>query len=122
MMLFPITDLLDEMQCYQYLFGVLHPEGIKCPLGHALEENQSPHMMDRAPIVDYRCRICRKVFNIFTGTMWQGTHANCKTIVLLIRGFAQGTPSSHLSKELGLEYDSVLNRRHQWQAAALKKK
>jgi len=122
MMIFPITNLLDENQCYDYLLRVLRPDGLKCPEGHTLEEDQSPHMTDRVPIVDYRCRSCEKVFNIFTGTMWQGTHCNCRTIILLIRGFAQGTPSLHLAKELKLNYESVLNRRHLWQELARQKK
>ena len=121
MMEFPITDLLSEQECYNYLLRILHPKGLKCACGKKVGEEQAPHTRDRDPIVEYRCQKCNKVFNIFTKTMWQGTHYDCRIIVLLIRGYAQGIPSLHLAKELQLDYETVLNKRHQWQAAALKK-
>lgn len=121
-MIFPLKDLLSEQECYGYLLRVLHPNGLMCPLGHAVDDSQRPHTTDRAPIVEYKCRQCGKVFNLFTGTMWSKSHYDCRTITLLIRGFSQGTPSLHLAKELELDYETVLNRRHQWQAEALKKK
>jgi hypothetical protein len=99
MMAFPITDLLDEQACYEFLVSVLHPQGLRCPTGHRIAAGQAPHMSDRAPVVDYRCRRCGKVFNVFTTTLWKGAHYSCRQVVLLVRGFAQGVPSLHLAKE-----------------------
>jgi transposase-like protein len=121
MMAFPITDLLDEQACYEFLVSVLHPQGLRCPTGHRIAAGQAPHRSDRAPVVDYRCRRCGKVFNVFTTTLWKGTHYSCRQVVLLVRGFAQGVPSLHLAKELRLDYETVLTRRHEWQEQALKK-
>ena len=115
---FPITDLLDETECYHWLVHVLHPEGLKCRNGHALPEGQAPHDRSRAPIVDYRCRICGNVYNVFTNTVWQGTHYDCKTIVLVIRGFVQGVPTKHLAEELGLDWGTLLARRDAMQELA----
>jgi hypothetical protein len=36
MMIFPISELLDEQRCYDFLLRVLHPEGLHCPSGHPL--------------------------------------------------------------------------------------
>lgn len=121
MMAFPITELLDEQACYEFLLGVLHPKGLQCPAGHWVAAGQAPHMSDRAPVVDYRCRRCGKVFNVFTNTLWKGTHYSCRQVVLLVRGFTQGVPTLHLARELHLDYETVLTRRHEWQAQALKK-
>ena len=121
MMAFPITELLDEQACYEFLVSVLHPQGLQCPAGHRVAVEQAPHMSDRAPVVDYRCRQCGKVFNVFTSTLWKGTHYSCRQVVLLVRGFAQGVPTLHLARELNLDYETVLTRRHGWQAQALKK-
>lgn len=120
-MAFPITELLDEQACYEFLVNVLHPKGLQCPTGHRVAAGQAPHMSDRAPVVDYRCRRCGKVFNVFTTTLWKGTHYSCRQVVLLVRGFAQGVPTLHLAKELQLDYETVLTRRHEWQEQALKK-
>ena len=121
MIAFPITELMDEQACYEFLVSVLHPKGLQCPVGHRVAAGQAPHMSDRAPVVDYRCRQCGKVFNVFTNTLWSGTHYSCRQVVLLVRGFAQGVSTLHLAKELKLDYETVLTRRHGWQEQALKK-
>ena len=121
MMALPITELLDEQGCYEFLLSGLHPKGLQCPAGHRVVAGQAPHMSDRAPVVDYRCRRCGKVFNVFTNTLWRGTHYSCRQVILLVRGFAQGVPTLHLARELKLDYETVLTRRHSWQEQALKK-
>ena len=112
---FPIRSLMDEQACYNYLLEVLHPEGLHCPQGHALPAEQAPHDKHRAPIVDYRCRICGTVFNIFTNTIWSKSRHSCATIVLILRGIAQGVPTAHLAKELGVDRAHLLQRRHEIQ-------
>ena len=64
MILFPITELLDEQACHDYLLKVLHPEGLNRPSGHSLPPDPAPHDRHRAPIFDYRCKECGKVFNL----------------------------------------------------------
>jgi transposase-like protein len=114
---FPIDELLSEEECYQYLKRSLHPEGLSCPNGHELPSDQAPHDRRREPIVDYRCRECGAVFNIFTDTVWSKTHYDCSTIVMLLRGFAKGVPTKWLTDEMDLAYPSVLKRRHRIQEA-----
>jgi transposase-like protein len=121
MMRFPITDLLDEQSCHDALTRILHPQGLRCPHGHELPEGQCPHMCDRAPVLDYRCRTCGSVFNLFTGTTWAGTHYSCSKIMLILRGFAQGIPTRHLADELECDYGTLLGYRHEMQAAALQR-
>ena len=121
---FPINELFSEEECYQYLKRSLHPEGLSCSNGHELPSDQAPHDRRRAPIVDYRCRECGAVFNIFTDTVWSKTHYDPSTIVMLLRGFAKGLPTKWLTDdkwltdEMGLAYPLVLKRRHRIQEAA----
>ncbi len=93
----------------------LHPEGLKCPVGHPLPPGQAPHKREREPIVDYKCRICGKVSNLFTGT---GTHYDCATILMVMRGFVQSIPTLHLANELSLDYGMLLERHHRTQHLA----
>jgi transposase-like protein len=116
MMQFPITTLLDEQASYEFLLHVLHPSGLACPHGHRLPPEQAPHLRHRAPLVDYRCRTCGAVFNLFTNTLFSKTRYRCSTIVLLLRGIAQGTPTKHLAAELGSDRGHLLERRHEIQA------
>ncbi len=68
--------------------------------------------------MDYRCRQCGTVFNLFTGTIWQKSHLACQTIVLILQGTTQGKPTLQLADELKLDYSWLLKRRHQIQARA----
>lgn len=95
----------------------LHPEGLACPNDHPLPPDQAPHTRERAPIVNYRCRECGAVFNIFTDTVWQNTAYDACTIVMLLRGFAKGVPTLQLTDEMDLDYGTVLKRRHRIQEA-----
>ena len=119
MIRFPISELLDPQECYDYLVRVLHPKGLHCKAGHPLPPDQAPHDRERAPLVDYRCRECGNVFNLLTGTVWEGTHYDCVTIVLIMRGFVQGIPTLHLADELELDYSTLLKRRHRIQQLGL---
>ena len=121
-MRFPLTELLDEQESYNFLLKTLHPDGLKCKHGHPLPPDQKPHDRNRDPIFDYLCRICGNVFNIFTNTTWQGTHYDCPTIVLVMRGIAQGTPTLQLADELELDYGTLLERRHRLQKLGLEHK
>ncbi|MEM7133341.1 MAG: hypothetical protein AAF702_43995 [Chloroflexota bacterium] len=118
-MRFPIQGLMDEEACYERLREILHPNGLSCANGHELPEGQAPHNRDRAPVNRFRCRQCGGVFDIFTGTVWSGTHYNCVTILLVMRGFVQGTPTKQLAEELNLDYGTLLDRRHRVQESAL---
>ena len=108
--------MLDEQACYDFLLHTLHPDGLHCPYDHPLPPDQAPHDRHRAPIMDYRCRRCGAVFNVFTGTIWSKTRYRCATIVQILRGIAQGVPTQHLAAELGLDRSHLLQRRHQIQA------
>jgi transposase-like protein len=116
MLRFSICELLDERRGYEYLLKVRHPEGRQCPRGPRLPEGQQPHGRHREPVVDYRCRECGAVFNLFTGTVWSGSRYTCGQIVLILRGVAQGVPTQHLAEELGSDRSQLLERRPEMQA------
>lgn len=99
MIRFPVTELLSEQGCYHLLLNILHPQGVCCPCGHPLPAMQCPHMRDRAPVLDYRCRECGAVFNLVTGTVWTGTHDPCAKVILILRGLAQGISTLPLADE-----------------------
>ena len=115
MITFPISDFLDEQACHDFLLKHLHPEGLRCPKGHMLPADRAPHDRHRPPVFDYRCKACGGVFNLFTRTFWQKTHYRCSQIVQILRGFAQGTPTLHLARELGVDRGTLLYRRHRMQ-------
>jgi transposase-like protein len=116
MLQFSLDEVLDDQACYDFLLRTLHPDGLHCPSGHALPNQQAAHDRHRTPILDYRCRTCGTVFNLFTGTVWSKSRYRCSTIVQILRGIAQGVPTKHLAEELGIDRGQLLERRHQIQA------
>ena len=112
---FPLADLLGPERCYDFLVSLLHPQGLDCPEGHPLEE-AFIHKRDRTPIFDYRCKTCGRCFNLFTGTVWQGTHYNEVQVVQLLHGIADGKPTAQLAREMGVDRKWLLIRRHQLQS------
>src|SRR4029079_6480929 len=114
---FPIRPFLDEQACYQFLLDLLHPEGLHCPRCRT-REGFVVHRYYREPVLDYRCSACRRVFNAWTGTVFQGTQYRPSMLVLIIRGFAQGVSTSQLAREFGCRRRHLLRLRHQWQSQA----
>ena len=116
---FPILDLMDKQACYDRLLDLLHPDGLTCPRCGGGRDRYNVHRRrERSPVVDYRCKDCRRVFNLFTGTAWQGTHRTPAQILLILRGFAKGTPTAELARELKASRPHLLERRHEVQARA----
>jgi transposase-like protein len=114
---FPIADLMDEDACYAKLVGWLHPDGLACPRCGA-RDGLGVHRRHRAPVLDYRCAACRRVFNAFTGTALQATKRRPAELVLILRGFAQGVSTARLARELGCDRRELLDQRHRLQHLA----
>jgi transposase-like protein len=114
---FPITDLLDEDACSAKLVAWLHPEGLACPRCHQADRMRV-HRSYRAPVLDYRCGHCGRVFNAFTGTALHGLRRRPSALVLIVRGIAQGVPTAQLARELDCDRSELLELRHRLQDLA----
>jgi transposase-like protein len=110
---FPLDDLMDEQACYDTLARVLHPQGLTCPRCQC--PRMTIHRAHRAPVLDYRCKACGRVFNAFTGTILHRTQKRPSRIMLILRGIAQGVPTAQLARELGLSRWHLLEWRHRLQ-------
>jgi transposase-like protein len=114
---FPIVDLMDEDACYAQLVTWLHPDGLACPRCGA-RDRLHVHRRHRAPVLDYRCGHCRRVFNAFTDTALHGTRRRPAELVLIVRGIAQGVPTAQLARELDRDRSQLLDLRHRLQESA----
>ena len=114
---FPISELMDEDACYAKLLSWLHPDGLACPRCGA-RDRLGVHRRHRAPVLDYRCAACKRVFNAFAGTLPQGTQRRPIALVLILRGVAQGASTARLARELGCDRMKLLALRHRLQANA----
>lgn len=114
---FPLTDLINDDDCYLWLMRKRWPEGKPiCPRCGEKEQIRI-HDRKKAPIEDWRCKSCGRIFNIFTGTIFQKNKRSCSHIVLILQGFCQGKTTSLLARELECDEDTLLKLRHKWNAA-----
>ena len=68
----PSLDLTDEVACYEALLHLLHPQGLCCP--RCRERSAlGIHRRHRAPVLDYQCGACGRVFNAWTATPLEKT-------------------------------------------------
>ena len=114
---FPLTDLLDEKRCHDFLLQLLHPKGLTCPNRHPLSEARV-HKRHRAPIQNYFCKTCCRHFNLFTTTPLKWTKYGCMELVQILRGFVQGVSTAQLAREIGIDRMGLLLFRHKMQAFA----
>jgi transposase-like protein len=114
MIIFSLVELMDVQKCYDYLCTMLHPEGLSCPKCQCSVQDSKIHRKDRAPILIYECKNGH-FYNLFTKTVWQGTHHTCPTIIRILQGITQGASTLHLSQELVVDRKHLLERRHKLQ-------
>src|SRR4029077_1986673 len=110
---FPLAELMDEDACYRRIVEALHPDGLACPRcgGGRL----GVHRNQRAPVIDYPCRDCRRVFNAYTGTALHKTGRSPSALVLILRGVARGATTARMARELGCDRMKLLALRRKLQ-------
>src|SRR5512143_1482010 len=113
---FPITNLVSPEQSEQWLLEYFHPEGLKCPWCKSPVERANVFRVTRKSQVKvYRCKDCQKLYNLYTGTVFQQRQLRPQQAVWLIRGVLKGEPSDVLAGELELNYVTVLQLRRKIQ-------
>jgi hypothetical protein len=115
---FSLIDYLDEDACYTALVALLYPDGLARP-GCGERERLGVHRRRRAPVLEYQCAACGRVFNAWAGTFLQGTHRRPSHILSILRGVARGEPTARLARELGCDRGRLLGLRHRLQDNAL---
>jgi hypothetical protein len=114
---FSLNDSMDEDACYGKLVELLHPEGLAGP-ACGQRRRLGVHHRHRAPVLDYQCGACGRVFNAWTGTILQGTHRRPSQVLLILRGIATGQPTAQMARELGCDRKHLLELRHRLQERA----
>jgi hypothetical protein len=101
-MIFPITDLWDDASSSQWSAQYFHPPGFGCPHCKSGVEQAGVVRHAKRGWVDYRCKHCDRVYNLYSGTRFAGCGLSARQAVLLIRGVCKGESSAPLTEELGV--------------------
>jgi transposase-like protein len=75
-----------------------------CPNCGKKGQKHRPHPLR---VYDYRCSGCGKIFNCWTGTVFQGTHRKPSELATLLYGFSLRLPASQFPKSLGWHESSL---------------
>jgi hypothetical protein len=64
---FFIVDLVDDEMSIVWLHKHFHPQGLRCPHGHAgVEHAREFRCTKTSGLVVYRCRSCHGVYNLYS--------------------------------------------------------
>jgi transposase-like protein len=115
-MIFPITELLSDQASMGWIEKHFHPPGLRCPCCNAKKTQAREFRRTKRGLVDYRCRRCETVYNLYSGTLFCGSNLQPRQAVLLVRGVCKGESAQTLAAELGLSRQSVQTWRKRLQA------
>src|SRR5262245_15748779 len=115
-MIFPITELLDDAESSRWVAHYFHPQGFRCPYCKTSIEQARVFRRSKRGFVDYRCKYCDRVYNLYTGTVFAGCGLAARQAVLLVRGVCKGESSATLAEELGVCRSTVHTLRQKVQA------
>jgi hypothetical protein len=110
---FPITELLDEENSAEWILKRFHPKGLKRPkCQQGVEQSRKFRRAQTSQLEVHRCKRCGTIYNLYSGTVFQGSQWTPRQVVLLMRGICKGETTRELAAELGLNYKTVLTMRH----------
>jgi len=116
---FPIVELMDREACSAWLTRHFHPDGLKCPHCQAgLDQAIRFRKTKRSDLIVYRCKACRGIYNLYSGTECEGRRFTPEQTILFICEVVQGKPTAKLSRELSISRTTGLTVRHLLQANA----
>lgn len=115
---FPIVDLFDDELSEAWLLKYFHRGRLRCPhCGRSVEEARFFRMTTKSRVKVYRC-VCGGVYNVYSGTVFQGKHFRPAQAILLLRGVCKGEPTAAIAREIGVSRQTVHNMRKVLQAQA----
>lgn len=110
---FPITDLMSEKASTEWILEYFHPHGVRCPhCGAVWAEASEFRRTKRSELTVYRCRRCRGIYNLYSGTVFEARQLRPAQVVLLVRGVLKGESAATLARELGMSRTTITELRH----------
>jgi transposase-like protein len=116
---FPISNLMDREACLDWIGRYFHPEGMKCPhCGADFERANWFRRTKRSELDVYRCKECQGIYNLYSGTVFEGRYFRPEQTVLFIRAVCQGKSTAQVARELGISRTTATEVRQRLQANA----
>ena len=118
---FPTQKAPGYEQSVEWIMAHFHPDGLKCPdCEQPVESAREFRRTKRSELTVYRCRECESIYNLYTGTVFQGRHLTPPKVVMFLREVRKDKPTTVLSAELEIDYRVALDLRHGIQCSTQK--
>jgi len=115
---FPIVDLFDDDISEVWLLKYFHQNKLKCPhCGKGVEEARVFRTNKKNRLTVYRCA-CQGIYNLYSGTVFEGKHFRPAQAILLLRGVCKGEPTATIAREIGVARQTAHDMRKAIQANA----
>jgi transposase-like protein len=115
---FPIVDLFDDDISEVWLLKYFHQNELKCPhCGKNVEEARVFRTNKKNRLTVYRC-VCQGIYNLYSGTVFEGKHFRPAQAILLLRGVCKGEPTATIAREIGVARQTAHDMRKAIQANA----
>ena len=109
---FPIVELLSDELATEWLLKHFHPDELKCShCGVDREEARLFRHTKKSHLTVYRCNHCQGIYNLYSGTAFEGKHLHPAQAILLLRGVCKGESSAAIAREIGMSRQTVLSIR-----------
>jgi len=115
---FPIVDLFDDDISEVWLLKYFHQNELRCPhCGKSVEEARVFRTNKKSGLTVYRC-VCQGIYNLYSGTVFEGKHFRPAQAILLLRGVCKGEPTATIAREIGVARQTAHDMRKAIQANA----
>jgi transposase-like protein len=111
---------MHRAACEDWIERYFHPEGMKCPhCGAGMAQGRWFRRTKRSDLAVYRCQQCRGIYNLYSGTVFEGRYFTPEQTVLFIREVVQGKTTAKIARELGISRTTATEIRRKLQANAV---
>jgi hypothetical protein len=76
-------------------------------LRKGMEEAREFHKTQKSQLVVWRCNGCQGIYNLYSGTVFEGKHFRPVQVVRLLHGVCKDEPAVAMVREIGISRQTV---------------
>ena len=102
-----IQGLIDNAKCYRMVRQLRWPEEVECPHCHVTQVAKNGHDETQPDRQRYICRMCNRVFDDLTGTVFAGHHQPLSVWMLCLYFMGLNLSNRQIAAELEMSETQI---------------